>query len=344
MSKVPAILNEYGLGLEEQAMALRLRIISPGVICLLVVFGALLAGSAYADTTATKVVLGTATKGGGFQLFGQNLAAVINATDSSLHVEDIATKGSKQNLPFLEQGKIDIGQVEGNAARQALDGIGRDPANLKVLSVMYPNPGMFVVLADSNYKTIADLTGKPIAFGTRASGLRILVGDVLDGIGLKPDREFEQVILDKAADGPRLVLEKKVAALWGAGIGWPGFVKVANSAQGARFIPPSSQQIKQILARHPHLKTMSVPAGTYKGQNQQIDSVGLWSLILVRPDLPDDVVFRLARAIHQGEKALAKRLKQGRYTTAQNTVEQVPIDRLHSGALRYYREAGLVKN
>ena len=294
---------------------------------------------AAAETVPTKVVLGTATKGGGFQLFGDTLAAVVNATDASLRIEPIATRGSKQNLTYLEEGKIDIGLVEGNAARQALDGIGRAPANLKVVAVMYPNPGMFVVRVDSPYQRIEDLKGKPIAFGTQASGLRILANDVLDGIGLVADRDFEAVILEKAADGPRLVLDRKVDALWGAGIGWPGFVQVANGPVGARFIAPSAAQIKQILAKHPHLKTMSVPAGTYKGQDVEIKSVGLWSLILVRPDLPEEVVYRLARAIHQSEAALAEQLKQGRYTTAQNTVSHVPTAQLHFGALRYFREA-----
>jgi TRAP transporter TAXI family solute receptor len=305
-------------------------------------FGALWSGSAAAESTATRVTLGTATKGGGFQLFGQNLAEVINATDVSLQVEAIATKGSKQNLPFLEQGKVDIGLVEGNAARQALEGIGRPPVRLMVLAVMYPNPGMFVVRGDSPYQTIDDLKGKPVAFGTRASGLRILATDVLNGLGLKPDRDFQQVILEKAADGPRLVLDKQVEALWGAGIGWPGFVKVANGPAGARFIAPSAAQVQRILKVHPHLKPMSVPAGTYEGQNHRIDSVGLWSLILVRPALADDVAYRLARAIHRGKRALAKRLAQGRYTTAQNTVAQVPAARLHPGAARYYREVGLM--
>jgi len=314
------------------------------IVCVLLLPGVLWSLPAAADDPSpTKVILGTATKGGGFQLFGSNLAAVINATDSSLQVEAIATKGSKQNLPFLEAGKIDIGQVEGNAARQALDGIGRPVANLKVLSVMYPNPGMFVVRGDSSYKRIEDLKGKPIAFGTKASGLRILVNDVLDGLGLKPDRDFGQVILKKAAEGPKLVLERKVEALWGAGIGWPGFVKVAAGPAGARFIPPSAAEVKQILKKHPHLKPMSVPAGTYKGQTGQIDSVGLWSLILVRPGLSDEVVYRLARAIHQGHGALVKRLKQGSYTKAENTVAQVPTERLHPGAVRYFREVGLMR-
>ena len=69
----------------------------------------------------TKLILGTATKGGGFQLFGKHLIEVINETSTGIRLEEQATKGSKQNLPFLETGKIDVGLVEGNAARQALE-------------------------------------------------------------------------------------------------------------------------------------------------------------------------------------------------------------------------------
>jgi len=291
---------------------------------------------------ATRISWATATKGGGFQLFGQNIAEVINATDSGLAVESLATKGSRQNLKLLEAGEVDVGQVEGNAARIALDGIGRPAADLKVLSVMYPNPGMFVVRGDSKYRSIHDLKGQPIAFGTRASGLRILANDVLDGLGLEPDKDFRQIILQKAAEGPGLVTEGEAAALWGAGIGWPGFVRVASGPKGARFIPPSPEQVQQILERHPHLQEMTVPAGTYPGQDADIHSVGLWSLILASPELEDESAYRLARAIHLGHEALVARLPQGRYTQPANTVKYVPAERLHPGAARYYREIGLL--
>ncbi len=309
--------------------------------CLTFVYALLLGvtlchASAFAETPS-RVTLGTATKGGGFQLFGQHLAETINNTDNSLRIEAIATKGSTQNLPYLKTGKVDIGLIEGNAASQTLQA-----GELKVLSVMYPNPGMFVVRADSPYRRIEDLKGQKIAIGTQSSGLRILAGDVLDGIGFRAGRDFEDVVLDKAGDGPRLVTEKKVAALWGAGIGWPGFEKLAHDPAGARFIAPSAAQLKQILAKHPQLKTMSVPAGSYPGQATQIDSVGLWSLIMVRQGMSDEVVYRLARALHRGEVALAKQLAQAAYTTAKNTVEQVSLDHLHPGAIRYYREAGLL--
>lgn len=300
------------------------------------------AGESSAHAVPTDVVLGTSTPGGGFELFGRHLAEVVNAGDRQLRVTAMPTRGSRQNLELLEAGEIDIGLVEGNAAHGALNGVGRAPADLRVLTVMYPNPGMFAVRAESSYGSIDDLRGRPVVFGTRASGLRMLANDVIDGIGLSPERDFEGIILDKAADGPRLVLEGQAEALWGAGIGWPGFVRLADSPGGARFIPPSAAEIEAILTRHPHLRRMSVPAGTYRGQDAQIDSVGLWSLVLVRPDVPEATVYRLARAIHAGAALLAQRLDQGRYATAENTVAEVAPERLHPGAARYYRDAGLL--
>ncbi len=111
---------------------------------------------------------------------------------------------------------------------------------------------------------------------------------------------------------------------------------------GGRFIPPSAEEVQRVLSRHPHLRPMSVPAGTYRGQDARNDSVGLWSSILVRTDMPDTVAYRLAAAIHAGESAMAQRLAQGRFTTAENTVREVSQSRLHPGALRYYRGAGML--
>jgi len=290
----------------------------------------------------TPLSLGTATKGGGFQLYGQHLAEVMNSHGTKSLIKTIETKGSKQNLSWLREGKVQLGLVEGNAAVEVLTDNQKEPASLRVFSVMYPNPGMFVVRADSPYRRIEDLKGKPVAFGTQASGLRILARDILDGLGLNPEKDFQQVILDKAGDGPRLVLNKQVESLWGAGIGWPGFVKVAAGPNGARFIAPTPEQIKQIRKRHPHLRPMTVPAQTYQGQNTAIDSLGLWSLVLVRDDVSADKIYQLAKALHQGEAKLAASLQQGSYTSAVNTLREVEAVRLHPGVVRYYQEAGLL--
>jgi len=139
-----------------------------------------------------------------------------------------------------------------------------------------------------------------------------------------------------------MVLDGRAAALWGGGQGWPGFGAVAKGPGGGRFIAPDANGIARILAKHAFLKPMTVPAGAYPGLPAPLPSVGSWSFILGRPDLSDDVTYRLARALHRGEAALARRLPQAEETTAANTLAAAPrADLIHPGVLRYLREVGI---
>src|SRR6059036_3474375 len=306
--------------------------------------GGWLMGSAAWAAEKTVVVLGTATPGGGFPVYGAAVADIIHETEPALAIEQRNTKGSTENVPFLEAGQLDIALVQGEVAHEAFNGIGRLPANLKIVAAMYSTPGMFVVRADSPYRRLEDLRGKPVAFGARGSGLVILAKYVLDGLGLDQERDFQAVYLDRAGDGPAMVLDGRAAALWGGGQGWPGFEAVAKGPAGARFIAPDANGIAKILAKHAFLKPMTVPAGAYPGLEAPLDSVGSWSFVLARPDFPDGVAHRLARALHRGEVALTRRLAQAHETTAANTLAAAPrTDLVHPGVLRYFREVGLTR-
>ena len=292
----------------------------------------------------TVVTLGTATPGGGFPVYGQAFAETIQATDPTLEIQQRNTKGSTENVPMLERGELDLALVQGEVAHEALGGIGRAPANLHILTAMYSTAGMFVVLADAPYRTIGDLKGQPVAFGARGSGLVILARYVLDGIGLDQQKDFQAIFLDAAGDGPKMVMDGRAAALWGGGIGWPGFAAVAKGPAGGRFIAPTAAEIERIRAKHAFLKPLTVPAGSYPGQGGPIDSVGSWSFVMARPTLSDDVAYRLARALHRGEADLARRLPAARETTAANTVAAVTrADLIHPGAARYLKEIGLLR-
>jgi len=290
------------------------------------------------------VILGTARPGGGFPVYGDAFAETVNQTDPSLRVQPRNTKGSTENVPLLEAGQLDIALVQGEVVHEALSGIGRSPANLKIIVAMYSTPGMFVVRADSPYRGIRDLVGRPVAFGARGSGLVILARYVLDGIGLDQDRDFQAIYLDRAGDGPAMVTDGRAAALWGGGLGWPGFDNVAKAPGGARFIAPNADEIDRILAKHPFLRRLPIPAGSYPGQDSPISSVGSWSFVLARPTLPDDLAYRLVRALHRGEAMIGSRLPQARETTMANTVAAAPrLDLIHPGALRYLREIGPIR-
>jgi uncharacterized protein len=318
-------------------------------IALMVCAVVLLAGGAAAQEggktiSKTTISLGTATPGGGFPLYGNAFAEVMNAADPSLSIEPRNTKGSNENIPLLEADRLDIATVAGEPAYEAFMGIGRPATKLKILTAMYSSPGMFAVRADSPYRTIRDLVGQPVAFGAKGSGLPILSRYILDGISLKQDEDFKSIYLDRAGDGPAMVQDGRAAALWGAGVGWPGFAAMAESPGGARFIAPGAEEIARIRAKHTFLKPLTVPANSYPKQTEAIASVGSWSFILVRESLPDDVAYRLAKTLHGIEGDFCRKLAQACETTAVNTVSAAPnVEMIHPGVLKYFREIGVAK-
>jgi TRAP transporter TAXI family solute receptor len=283
------------------------------------------------------IILATATPGGGFPLYGGVVAEVINAIDPSFQVECRNTKGSTENVPLLEASGVDLGLVTGEVAFAGPSGT---QTTLRILAAMYSTAGMFVVRGDSAARSIADLKGKPVAFGAAGSGLVILARYVLDGIGLDMERDFQAIYLERAGDGPAMVMDGRAAALWGGGIGWPGFTSLAE--KGGRFIAPNPAEVAQILVKHAFLKPLTLPAGAYPGQDAPMNSLGSWSFILARPDLPDNVGYRLAKALHEGEAQLAARLAQAKETTAANTAAAAPDPALiQPGVARYLREIGV---
>src|SRR6195256_7109769 len=85
----------------------------------------------------TTISLGTATPGGGFPLYGNAFAEVMNAADATLAIEPRKTKGSNENIPLLETGGLDIALVAGEPSYEAFMGVERPRTKLKNLTARY---------------------------------------------------------------------------------------------------------------------------------------------------------------------------------------------------------------
>ena len=279
------------------------------------------------------LILGTATPGGGFPVYGDAFAEMVNAQEPTLRVVPRNTKGSTENVPLLEAGKLDIALVAGEVASGAL---GKPDTPLRIVAAMYSSPGMFIVRGDSPHRSISDLKGRPVVMGTQASGVTLLGRNVLQALGV----EVMPIFLEKAADGPPMLMDGRAAALWGAGVGWPAFTSLARD--GGRFIGPDAEEVKRILASNPALQAVTLPARSYPGQEQPIHSVGSWSYVLASREMNEETAYRLARAVHRAEGPLGARLDQARETTMVNTLAAAPRRELiHPGVRRYLREAGI---
>jgi TRAP transporter TAXI family solute receptor len=291
----------------------------------------------------TRLVMGTATPGGGFPAYGDPYARILNELDETLAIETRNTKGSNENIVALDEGRLDLGLVTGEVTYEAINGLGRPRADrVRIINATYSQAGMFMVRADGPCRAIADLLGRTVVWGAASSGFVVLARYVMDGLGYDLRKDFDPVLLEKAGDGPPRVIEGSAAAMWGGGVGWPPFLAIARNPHGGRFVAPSAEEIARIQAKHPFLKRTTLPAGSYPGQDAPLASVGSWPFVAARASLPEDVAYRLARALHKAEAVFASRLSQARETSLANTLAAAPSKALiHPGVLAYMREIGL---
>ncbi len=163
------------------------------------------------------LILGTATPGGGFPLYGAAFAEMVNAQEPRVRIEARNTKGSTENVPLLEEGKVDLALVAGEIASAAL---AKPGTKLRIVAAMYSSPGMLIVRGDSAYRGISDLRGKTVVMGTQAyrgisdlrgktvvmgtqaSGVTALGRTVLESLQV----EVKPIFLEKAADGPPMLI------------------------------------------------------------------------------------------------------------------------------------------
>ena len=129
------------------------------------------------------LVLATATPGGGFPVYGDAFAEMVNAQEPRLRVQPKNTKGSTENVPLLKDNQVDLALVAGEIATAALAEPGTP---LRIVAAMYSSPGLVMVRGDSPYRSIADLRGKPVVLGTQASGITALGRTVFSSLGIEP--------------------------------------------------------------------------------------------------------------------------------------------------------------
>ena len=92
------------------------------------------------------LVLGTATPGGGFPIYGDAFAAMVNAQEPKLRIEPRNTKGSTENVALLEANQVDLALVLGEIASAALS---KPDTGLRIITAMYASPGVLMVRGDS---------------------------------------------------------------------------------------------------------------------------------------------------------------------------------------------------
>ena len=123
----------------------------------------------------------------------------------------------------------------------------------------------------------------------------------------------------------------------------PTVQDVEYGRHGIRLISFEESELDAFLERHPQWAKTSIPAGSYRNQTDEITAVSSYALISCRSDLDEEMVYKLTRVIWEHwDEAAASNVDIKAWMHKEDILHMLDTAPLHPGALRYYREIGLI--
>jgi hypothetical protein len=314
------------------------------------VAGIALMAAATSAVAQQRVFFGIATggTGGTYYPLGGMLAQLISnkaTIDGRKFAATAEAAGaSVANARLLGNKEIESAFVAADILDQAYNGkaqFANAPIrNLRALGALYPETVQLVVRANSGINSVKDLKGKSISSGAPGSGQYQLVTDLLRVNGLsrsdvKEDSSSFTQAMDKIKDG------NLDATLITAGTPVAAITDAAQS-HPIRVLPLAGAEVAALLKEQPYYTQVNLPANTYRGQTAAVPTIAVMAVWTAHDGVPDNVAYEVTKALYENTAIMGQVHVQGRNISLQTaaSVGSVPM---HPGALRYFREKGIVK-
>jgi uncharacterized protein len=294
-----------------------------------------------ADSSWPKsLTLGTASPGGVYYVYGEELAKILTEK-LAITVNPLPTQGPVHNVKLLESGGAQLGLTTMGVSLQGWNGTGDWPGGkqyrtMRALFPMYDTPFQVAVPQRSGITTLAQLDKKRAFIGPKAGTGGTYIPAILKLLGISAEISYGS--FDVAAAELLAGNADAFVTLTGAPV--PAIQDV-DAKQPVTFIALSAEQIEAIRKAMPEFSSSTIAAGTYRGMEKDYVTIGVYNFAIGRADLPDDLVYQLVKAVFANQPRLVKASPAASDTLPQNVVKDTFMP-FHPGAVRYYREIGVV--
>ena len=300
----------------------------------------LLAGCTSAGT-ARRMRMGVAGEGGVYHAFGEGFAALENDSGNGA-VELKNTAGSAANLRLLMGDYLQLAVAQADLVQDAYEqsGIFQDEEmenKFCAVAALYTEACQVIVRADSDIQSVEELQGKTVSIGAEESGSEQNAWQILSAYGLN-EKLVETINLNYEDAAAQLKAGRIDAMFITAGA--PSAVVTALAEDcGIRLLCVDGAAAKRLQDSCSSYSVCTIPAGTYPGQEEEVQTVGVKAVLLASAALPEKQVEQLTKLLFDGRENLSTQLGIRLDTEAEAT-EGVGIP-FHKGAAAYYKTADI---
>ncbi len=302
-------------------------------------------GSSAAAGTGEKVTLNLATGGtsGTYYAVGNGMGTILGdkLSLSSLAVQ--STGASKANVYLIADKEVDLAILQGDVLAYAHEGsdlFKDDGAETSAQWVAALYNETVQIIAAPDIKSVEDLRGKSVCVGDVGSGTEFNARQILEAYGMT----FDDIVAVNGSfsDGVESLKDKKISAAFTvAGAPTTAIVDLSTT-NSFNMLSLSNEAVEYLTSHYPFLTLDPLPAGTYKGIDQETNCVAVKAVLVASEEVSEDVIYELTKAMFENKEALAGGHAKFKLLDPKTAVDGLGKLPMHPGAQKYYKEIGIM--
>ncbi|MGB8436512.1 MAG: TAXI family TRAP transporter solute-binding subunit [Burkholderiales bacterium] len=250
-------------------------------------------------------------------------------------------------LPAVSAGEYAFGISNVEELRVAVIGAdqfkGRDYSNLRATTILYPLRTGFFVRKDSPIKSIADLKGKRAVDGFTSQKTIPPLLDALYATAGMTRADVQPVNVPNVVAGADAFMSGKADVFFFA-IGAAKVEEANASVGGIRALdiantPENVAKIKKFFP--PAYLRPEKPGPRNIGVLEPIHVLTYDGVLVASTKTPDEVVYRMVKAMHANKKAMAEVFGVMNLFDPGRMATQLDPIQFHPGAIKFYQELGV---
>jgi hypothetical protein len=271
------------------------------------------------------------------QVFARDLPEVLTSSGPG---------GGIENVRDVNQRNAEIGFSVSDAVYsgyRGLDKFRHPQSNVRHFATAYTNVLQIAVPRNSPIRSIDDLKDKNISPGKAGWSGTAFALTVLKAYGITFDsikRNGGTVHHVDYSDSVALMKDGHIDAFIALASVPQSSLMELDFEPGIRLLGIDEAHLRQVLAEIPGSAPFVIPKATYGSLERDVRTVGIPVVMIVHKDVPDDLVYRLARSFWARSEDLAEVSPVWKTVTLQSALLAATAP-VHPGAQRYYDETGV---
>jgi len=287
-----------------------------------------------------RLRIGTAGEGGNYNSLGKALSQTLQKDPYKINVEVKTTAGSAANIRLLSQDYLELAIAQSDVIDEMYAGT-LDTQAMKgysAIASLYPEPVQIVVRADSGIASVSDLAGKKVSVGEADSGTQKNAAQILQAYGLTSNMLTVQNMT--YAEASKALGDGSIDAMFCTAGAPAQVITDLSGTTPVSLVPIEGQQSDLLTGAYGFYAKAVIPAGTYKGQDSDVTTLAVMSVLLASDKTPADKIYTITGALFKEKAALNDAVPVEFDLQEQKAVESVTIP-FHPGAAQYYQECGI---